>query len=582
MTQHKRPKKSVSVAIVGSGGAGALTAGSIVLEAAGQTGWYGMMNRSVGPQIRGGEAGALLRLANHPVDCMNAEYDLLIAIDWKNVQRFSAEMPVRPGGTVIADPALGEVPEIVTRSGAQVKLVPIKELAASVKGGRENMVAAGLAAQLIGLTEDGLAEIIDARIGAKGEAAVANSLACARAGMQAAAELGLGDTLEIGDAYQKDQGRWLITGNEAVGLGAVRGGVRFAAGYPITPATEVLEWLAAALPEAGGTLVQAEDELASVNMILGASFGGRASITATSGPGLSLMIETLGLAVASEIPLVVVDVMRCGPSTGIATKSEQSDLNVAINGFHGDAPHVVVAPISVADCLYTAQWSVYLAEAMQTPVILLSDQALGQARVVMKRPANLSFVGKRKTWAGAKADERYLRYAITADGVSEMAIPGVTGGQHTADGLTHSVSGAPSTSGADQQEQMDKRRRKIEAFDYGVHWGETFGEGETVILTWGSLTAPAREAQRRLAEEGIAVKVVAPRLLAPFPHEGLGKALEGAERILVVEQSHAGQFRTYLRANTDLPGETRHFHRPGPRLIGAREITQQIKDWVKQ
>ncbi|MBZ0123620.1 MAG: 2-oxoacid:acceptor oxidoreductase family protein, partial [Roseovarius sp.] len=159
MTQHKRPKKSVSVAIVGSGGAGALTAGSIVLEAAGQTGWYGMMNRSVGPQIRGGEAGALLRLANHPVDCMNAEYDLLIAIDWKNVQRFSAEMPVRPGGTVIADPALGEVPEIVTRSGAQVKLVPIKELAASVKGGRENMVAAGLAAQLIGLTEDGLAEI---------------------------------------------------------------------------------------------------------------------------------------------------------------------------------------------------------------------------------------------------------------------------------------------------------------------------------------------------------------------------------------------------------------------------------------
>lgn len=582
MTEHKRPKKSVSVAIVGSGGAGAITAGTIVLEAAGQTGWFGMMNRAVGPQIRGGEAAALLRLANHPVDCMNAEFDLLVAIDWKNVERFSVEMPVRAGGTIIADPALGEVPELVTRSGARVRPVPIKALAASVKGGRENMVVAGLAARLIGLTDAALVGIVNARIGSKGEAAVATSLACARAGMQAAADLGLGDALEIGEAYHKDQGRWLITGNEATGLGALRGGVRFAAGYPITPATEVLEWMAAALPEVGGALVQAEDELASVNMILGASFGGRPSLTATSGPGLSLMVEALGLAVASEVPLVVVDVMRCGPSTGIATKSEQSDLNVAINGLHGDAPHVVVAPISVADCLYTAQWAVYLAEAMQTPVILLSDQALGQARVVMKRPANLSFIGRRKTWTGAAGDARYLRYALTADGVSEMAIPGTTGGQYTADGLTHSVSGAPSSSSADQIAQMDKRRRKIEEFDYGVHWGESFGAGETVILTWGSLTAPAREAQRRLAAEGIAIKVVAPRLLMPFPLEGLGKALEGAKRILVVEQSHSGQFRNYLRANIDLPGETRHFHRPGPRLIGAREITQQIKDWVKQ
>lgn len=579
MTNPKRPKKSVSVAIVGSGGVGALTAGAIVLEATGKAGWYGMMNRSVGPQIRGGEAGALLRLANHPVECMNAEYDLLVAIDWKNASRFAAEMPVRPGGTIVADPAMGDVPDIVKASGAQVKMVPIRELAASVKGGRANMIAAGLVARLIGLPEDMLTEIVAARIGGKGEAAVANSLACAAEGMKAADGLDLGDRLEIGAAYQKDQGRWLITGNEATGLGAMRGGVRFAAGYPITPATDVLEWLATALAEVGGSLVQAEDELASVNMILGASFGGRPSITATSGPGLSLMMESLGLAAASEVPLVVVDVMRCGPSTGIATKSEQSDLNIAVNGFHGDAPHVVVAPISVADCLYTAQWSVYLAEAMQTPVIVLSDQALGQSRVVMKRPASLSFVGNRKTYAGLGA-EPYLRYAVTADGVSEMAIPGTTGGQHTADGLTHSVSGAPSTSGADQQEQMDKRRRKIEAFDYGVHWGEVTGEGETVVLTWGSLTAAAKEARRALADDGIPVRVVAPRLLSPFPREGLSEALAGAARILIVEQSHAGQFHHYLRSQMDLPGELRNFHRPGPQLIGAWEISQQIKDWV--
>lgn len=579
MTQQDRPKKSVSVAIVGAGGAGAMTVGTIILESAGHIGWYGMMTRSVGPQIRGGEAGALLRLANHPVDCMTTEYDLLVALDWKNAERFAGQMPVRPGGTIIADPAMGKVPEIVTRSGARIKEVPIKELAAAIKGGRENMVVTGMVARLIGLSDEVITWIVNQRIGGKGAAALSSSLACVASGREAADVLGLDDALEIGSAYQKEQGRWLINGNEAVGLGAVRGGVRFAAGYPITPATEVLEWLAAALPQANGKLVQAEDELASANMILGASFGGRPSITATSGPGLSLMMETLGLAVAAEVPLVVVDVMRCGPSTGIATKSEQSDLSIAVNGFHGDAPHVVVAPISVADCLYTAQWSVYLAEAMQTPVILLSDQALGQARVVMKRPVDLPFRGKRKTFAGA-TEAPYQRYAITADGVSEMAIPGTRGGQYTADGLTHSVTGAPSSSGSDQQKQMDKRRHKIESFDFGEHWGESFGAGETVVLTWGSMTAVAREAQRRLAQEGIEFRVVAPRLLSPFPHEGLSKALEGATRILIVEQSHSGQFHSYLRSQTDLPGEIRLFHRPGPQLISAREISQQIKEWV--
>jgi len=149
--------------------------------------------------------------------------------------------------------------------------------------------------------------------------------------------------------------------------------------------------MAHALPQCGGVLLQAEDELASINMIMGASYGGAPSLTATAGPGLSLMIESLGLAVASEIPLVVVDVMRSGPSTGIATKSEQSDLNIAVYGLHGDAPHIVTAPLSVGDCLLTAQWSVHLAETFQTPVIMLSDQSLGQARVVIDRPEEIVF-----------------------------------------------------------------------------------------------------------------------------------------------------------------------------------------------
>jgi 2-oxoglutarate ferredoxin oxidoreductase subunit alpha len=191
----------------------------------------------------------------------------------------------------------------------------------------------------------------------------------------------------LADGADDKAGRWMISGNEAAGLGAGRGGVRFAAAYPITPATEILEWMAPALTKVGGTLVQAEDELASINMIIGASYGGIPSLTATSGPGLALMTESIGLAVASEVPIVIVDVMRGGPSTGIPTKSEQSDLNMAVYGLHGDAPHIVVAPTSVADCVFTTQWAVHLAESMQVPAIVLSDQFIGQARAVVGRPA---------------------------------------------------------------------------------------------------------------------------------------------------------------------------------------------------
>ena len=578
MSGSGRPKKSVSLAIVGSGGVGALTAGAILLETAGKTGWYGVMNRSVGPQIRGGETAALLRIANHPVECMSESFDLLIAIDWKNAARFAAEMPLKQEGLIVADPESGDVPPEVMVTGASAAMIGIKALAGEVAGGRENMIAVGIAAEMLGIEDDILAEIIRAKVGKRGEKAVESGLACVAAGRDAAR--GLDNSIAVGEAHQKEKGRWLITGNEAIGLGAIRGGVRFAAAYPITPATEILEWLAPSLAKVGGALVQAEDELASINMVIGASFGGHPSITATSGPGLSLMMESLGLSAASETPLVVVDVMRCGPSTGIATKSEQSDLNIAVYGFHGDAPHVVVAPLSVADCLYTSQWAVHLAESMQVPVIVLSDQSLGQSRVLMKRPANLTFFADRKTYE-ARAEAPYQRYALTADGISPMAVPGTPGGQYTADGLTHNTRGSPSTRRTDQKDQMDKRRRKIEQFDYGIHWGETTGEGDTVILTWGSVTGPAREAIRSLAREGIEARVVGMRLISPFPKQGLLAALEGARRILVAEQSHSAQFFHYLRSQCDLPGEIRQLHRPGPHVIGASEIADSIREWVK-
>ncbi|HEX6530840.1 MAG TPA: hypothetical protein VF004_13565, partial [Burkholderiales bacterium] len=358
--------------------------------------------------------------------------------------------------------------------------------------------------------------------------------------------------------------RWLISGNEAAGYGALRGGVRFVAAYPITPATELLEWLAPALTKVGGTLVQAEDELASINMALGASYGGVPALTATSGPGLSLMIESLGLGVAAEVPVVVVDVMRTGPSTGIATKSEQGDLNLALYGLHGDAPHIVVAPNSVADCIAATQWAVGLAESLQVPALVLSDQYFGQARAIVDAPVVQGMNFDREK---AKTNGAYKRYAITESGVSPMAIPGTAGCAYTADGLEHNERGTPSSQAGDHLAQMDKRARKISQLDPGDAWASVEGEGETAVVTFGSCTGPIREALL-----GKQIKLISIRLLSPAQPEKLAKALEGVKRVLVVEQNHSGQFLRYLRSEYELPGDVKSLRRPGPLPFRPEEI----------
>jgi 2-oxoglutarate ferredoxin oxidoreductase subunit alpha len=564
----------LSIAIVGSGGAGALTSGNLLLEAATAAGWYGLLTRTVGAQIRGGEAAALIRLASRPVECLADRFDLLIGIDWLNADRFGAEIEIGPHSLVISDPRGGEPPAIVKNSGARVVQIPMKDMVKSIPEGRPNMIALGVAAKLVGLNEEVFTALIEKRLAEKGQAASQASRAALEAGFAAAADIQFDMRLAPPVAGKK---RWLVSGNETTGLGAIRGGVRFAAAYPITPASEILEWLAPRLAKVGGVLLQAEDELASINMIIGASFGGTPSLTATSGPGLSLMVEALGLATAAEIPIVVIDVMRSGPSTGIPTKSEQADLNIAVYGLHGDAPHLVLAPQSIGDCLFTTQWAAYLAEALQAPAIVLSDQFLGQAVAAIERPADVAFIGERIRHTAAGAP--YKRYALAANGISPMAIPGMSGGQYTADGLTHSERGTPTSGAVEHRAQLDKRRDKLEQFTFGEHWATIEGKGEIAVITWGSLTGAAREAIERAGHGGIAVRLVAPRLLMPVQNAHFAAALDGVQRVLVVEQSHSGQFYRYLRAHYDLPGEIRVLHRPGPLPIRPSEIHQAITEW---
>lgn len=565
---------SVSIALVGSGGAGVMTAGQILLEAAAASGLYGLMTRSTGPQIRGGEAAALLRIAAVPVESHGDRFDILLALDWTNVMRFAAEIPLDAQSLIIADPGAGEIPPALAESGARIGHVALGKIAKSIPSGRAAMVALGALGRVIGLSPESIVIAVKKAIGKKRPEALAASAEAVCQGSRAATDLPTVQGITLPATPPVD--RWLISGNEATGYGALKGGIRFVAAYPITPATEILEWMAPALQRCGGVLMQAEDELASINMIIGASYGGAPALTATSGPGLSLMIESLGLAVASEVPIVVVDVMRGGPSTGIPTKSEQTDLNIAVYGMHGDAPHVVLAPLSVRDCLFTAQWAVHLAESMQVPAIVLSDQFLGQARAVIDKPAEIAFLTRRLT-AEAPLD-KYQRYAVTAGGVSPMALPGVPGGQYTAEGLEHSPRGTPSSRVEDHKAQLDKRQRKVELFDYGRHWAEIEGADneDVAVITWGSSAAPVREAIRHSRIMGAKVRFMALRLIAPAQPEQFASALTGVRRAIVFEQSHMGQFYRYLRAHYDLPNETIPIHRPGPLPLRPGEIRDAI------
>ena len=569
-----KPARSLSLAIAGSGGAGVMTAGDMLLEAAARAGLYGLMVRTSGPQIRGGEAAALLRFAPQPVDGLDDCFDVLIALDWQSVHRLASEIPLGPHSLIIVDPDQGPPPETPLQGAARHVELPMKKLSKSVPGSWPNMIALGVAAGLLGLPAAAVDAVVEQSLKGAARDSVAASLVAVATGRSAASNIGPSFTLAPSPQSRR---RWLITGNEATGLGAIRGGVRFVAAYPITPATEMLEWLAPALAEVGGVLVQAEDELASINMAIGASYGGVPALTATAGPGLSLMTEALGLAVAAEVPVVVVDVMRGGPSTGIPAKTEQSDIAIAVNGLHGDAPRIVLAPNSIADCAVTAQWAVHLAESLQVPVLVLSDQFMGQSRAVIDAAPEMAFSGARQTApAGA---ENYQRYADSVSGISPMAIPGTAGLAYTADGLEHNASGTPSSEAADHHAQLAKRSRKLAQADYGELWADVEGDGDIAVITLGSSTGAVREALALARSRGVPARMISIRLLAPARPAQFAGALDGARRVLVVEQNGGAQLYRYLRSQYDLPGDSRSLARPGPLPIRPAEVYRAITEW---
>lgn len=569
---------TLTLAISGSGGAGAISTGEMLLRIAARNGYFGLLKKTFSPQIRGGEAAAILRIGDEPVNTFADTIDVLVALDWQNFSRFADEVPVCTNTLVLENSAAGQRPEHLLDHGLLLS-IDGTGMAASVNSSWVSLIFLALLANALGCSAPSVEDIALERLkkhGADLQQAAKRSL---DAGFATVAPAQVGQCLARLQPPAGSGGkRWLASGNQMAALGALEAGVRFVAAYPITPASDLLEWLASHIEECGGHLVQAEDELAAVNMAIGAGFGGVPAMTATSGPGLALMSEAMGLAVASETPLVIVDVMRGGPSTGIPTKSEQSDFNLAVYGLHGDAPHIVVAPGNIADCQYTTAWAVHLATHLQTLAIVLSDQFLGQSLQIFPAPESPPFTAKTTAQIPA-SDAPYLRYLDTDSGISPLAIPGTPGAMYTADGLEHSQNAVPSPKAKEHSRQLDKRARKLRTYDYGNPWGEVVGEvsGNPLIICWGSTSASAQEAQQRLAAKGITIACLCVRLLSPLPVEKLIPLLAKASRLLVVEQNHGGQFVHFLRGQ--LPGfNFESLAQPGPkqisssRIIGALEI----------
>jgi 2-oxoglutarate ferredoxin oxidoreductase subunit alpha len=365
----------------------------------------------------------------------------------------------------------------------------------------------------------------------------------------------------------------LISGNHACALGAVAAGCRFFAGYPITPSSEILETVIEELPPAGGTVVQAEDEIAALGMVLGASFGGVPAMTATSGPGLSLMTEMMGLASMTELPAVVVDCQRAGPATGMPSRTEQSDLFHAVYGGHGDFPRAVLGVFDVVHAREAMQKAFRLAERYQIPVVVLSDAYIAQRRQIRNLPLEPAPRTLRKRWTQSDGTARFD--LTNVDGVNPFRVPGSTGGTYPAAGIEHTPEGLPTADTAVHQRMNEKRFHKLDAVARETRdWFRTLGRDDARfgIVAWGS--------QYGLLREWVALhpdtRVFLPEILHPFPVAGFESWRRGIERGAVVELSYQGQLFRHLSGLTRLDGFT-SVARSGGLPLTMRELQSLLE-----
>ena len=559
--------EQVTLAIVGSGGDGAVAAGDIIASGCAAQGLHVIKTEAYGPQIRGGESSCTVRISTKPIFAQADTIDVLVVFSWSDYARFCNEL-VPSGDCVIFHDIDDAPPE--NMPGALVP-IPFK------RGGQaKNIVALGLIAPLLGLPVDSIRAAMRQRFGKKSAAVGDANLKAFEEGSAIASDVKRPPrTLDAAASAP----RLLMSGNEATAFGAMHAGCSFFAGYPITPSSEVLHFLGEWLPKIGGTCVQTEDELSAIGAVIGASFAGAKAMTATSGPGLSLMAERLGLSSIAESPVVIANVQRGGPSTGIPTKSEQSDLLHALYASHGDTPRVVIAPCDVEDSFHATVDAFNIAEEFQVPVIVLSDQSIAQRRETVEA-ASLEHDVVARRLAMPSDDGDYRRYLDTADGVSPMSLPGMPGTIYQTNGLEHDEAGRPNATFVMHERMNAKRYRKLSAIGEKYSLYRTFGSPtpDLGIICWGSSSGPVREAIDALNAADLRVGAFVPRMLMPFPAAELQAFINASEEILIVELSYSAQFHQYLRTQVDLPrSKTKVLSRSGGKPLTISDVIEAAR-----
>lgn len=546
-------REDLTVMVAGQGGDGSLTIIALLSRALLQRGYHIYRTSNIASRIKGGHAAAFMRASVAPRRCLGDRIDLLVAFDLEAVQKVAGALA--RNAVIIFDRSRESLPPGLVPDTALVIPVPFSRLA--VRDLRrdlfKNSLGFGLAARIIGLPDEEIEAVLRNHFKKLTAAQLDPNLRALRTGQAFADNAGIQGARSILQfpPLPRDEERVFISGNHAAAMGFLAAGGRFFAGYPITPATDVMNFLARHAPPVGGVIMQAEDELAAINLAIGAALTGVRAMTASSGPGIALMLESIGHCGSAEIPLVIIDCQRAGPSTGMPTKPEQSDVNMLTRGGNGDYPRIVLAPGDPVECFHDGVLATNLSHRAQCPVIISLDAVCHDSFTVPRFDLKRVEIdhGKRIPVEGDPGSKEYRRYQITEDGISPWAVPGTPGAMNLVTGNERDEWGKVTTEPGNRVKMVNKRSRKIETIKpllpRGVEWGD---ENSPVGIIGVSLVGEViREAVERLSEQGRSFHCHRPRTLWPLLPDTVD-FVNAHDKVYVVEQSEGAQLAALLKS----------------------------------
>ncbi len=582
------PTNDLSIKIAGEAGQGVESGGAGFAKAVVRGGLYVFGVMDYMSRIRGGHNFYQVRVGEHPLHTFDDAVHLLLAFNKNAVDIHTPEV-VRGGG-ILHDAGIKVDPSQLEERGIHDFEMPLIKIAEE-QGGHKimmNTAALGATAGITSFDFDRIADIIETNFKRKGAETVQNNLKVARAAYDMALEQFGGDfgwkIATIPGAPQ----RMIVNGNQALAMGALAAGCRFISTYPMTPASTITEWLAAHAKQFGVVQKQTEDETAAILFAIGASHAGVRAMTASSGGGFCLMVESYGLAAMTETPLVIVEVQRGGPSTGLPTRTEQPDLEFVLSASHGEFPRLVIAPGTVEQCFEAGYRAFNLAEKYQTPVIILSDLFLSnQARTLEMNGIDFSqvMIDRGETLDYEALDrliQPYERHTLTESGISPRALPGHPGAVYITTGDEHNVEGLITEDGEVRNRQMEKRMRKDQrAAGEDMRMPLRYGpeRAETTLVGFGSTTGSLIEAMERLNADGHPTNVLQFVDISPLDEDRLTDLILGLNRMIVVEQNYTGQLARHIRKLTGRKADER-INKYDGRPLSPGEVVSKVRQEV--